>query len=70
MRKWLLFGWVFFVMNATSDPVLMPGPFVSKADCDAARTWAIQSHFKTATPDATAAANYASQCYEQYNILH
>lgn len=66
MRYLLLFSWFFFLVNATGDPVYWLHDFLTQGDCTTARTWAIQAHFKTTTPDPVLAAQYASPCFQEY----
>lgn len=65
----VLFSWFFYVMNAAGDPYWTLEQFLSKADCDEVRTWAITSHFKAvgvASPDQAAKDAYASPCKQAY----
>lgn len=65
-RQIVLASWFFYVLNATGDPHYFLEDFLSKGDCEAARTWVIQAHFKTDTPDAAQAKQYASPCFQSY----
>lgn len=68
MKRLMLVGWFFFVMNASGDPMWNPYGFASLDDCNAARTWLLGAHFKTASPDATLSAQYVSPCWKSQSV--